>query len=95
MRTYFCKYMIKELQQENIKRPFRTCPITEPEIARGRMVQASEKDQQILAKVELLAGSMACSDLSSKPKVPKSMDKYTEEMMSLNAKFDITLWTWN
>ena len=50
---------------------------------RGRMAQASEKDQHILAKVSILAGSMACTNLSSEQKVPKLMDQYTKGMISL------------
>merc|ERR1712030_285740 len=52
----------------------------------GRIAQASEKDQQTFAKVELLAGSLACKNLSSEPKVPKTLDKYAEGMIFLNAK---------
>ena len=82
----FCKYIIKELNKQMNTRPFRNSLITQPRIIGGRKAQASEKDQLILTRLGLLAGSVACSDHYFKPQIPKSMDQYTQGAVVLSSK---------
>ena len=47
------------------------------------ILQATEKDQEVLARAGLLAASVACADLSSNPAPPKSMDMYSLSRVTL------------
>ena len=54
-----------------------------PEEKQGRILQATETDQEVLARAGLLAASVACADLSSEAVPPKSMDRYSVSAITL------------